>query len=396
MLVNGVKRLTLKRALEWCLKNNTFLFNGQLYKQIDGIAMGSPLAPVLADIFMNHLIESRVKSRTSDWENMVVSDGLSDYTARLFCRYVDDILACFKNQAEADMFLRFLNSLHPNIRFTVEYECDFGRIPFLDLFIMKDDNKVLINVYRKPTHSGVYTHFNSFLPFRLKRQLVVTLLERAYKICSNYELLHREFDDLKRLLMRNGYNEELILSIINSFMSSKYRAQEGKPYGPDKFKIYISLPYIGEASEKIRGNISSCLSQLKCGGIQLIFIDKFSRVGDWFQVKDRQPHHLVSGVVYKVQCSCGCFYIGETARCLQTRVDEHCKITGKSLTEVGKHLKANPGHSIDFDNQVSVLGRCRFTSRRKLMETLHLQDHSSDPGLLNDMLKSKPLFLFNV
>jgi len=396
MLVRGLKRLTLKRALEWCLKNNTFLFNGQLYKQIDGIAMGSPLAPVLADIFMNHLIEGHVKSRTSDWENMVVSDGLCDYAAKLFCRYVDDILACFNNQAEADRFLVFLNSLHPNIKFTVEYESDFGRIPFLDLFIIKTDVKLDITVYRKPTHSGVYTHFASFLPTRLKRQLVVTLLERAYKICSGYELLHREFEDLKRLLMRNGYNEDYILSIINSFMSSKYNHNQGKRFGPDKYKIFISLPYIGEASEKIRGNINSCLSQMKCGGIQLVLIDKFSRVGDWFQAKDRQPLRLVNGVVYKIACSCGCFYIGETGRCLQTRFDEHCKTTGKSLTEVGKHLKENPGHSICFDTQVSALGRCNFTSRRKFLETLHLQDHKRDPGLLNDMLKSKPLYLFNV
>ena len=44
LLYKGVKRLTLKRALEWCLKDNTFIFHGRLYKQIDGVAMGSPLA----------------------------------------------------------------------------------------------------------------------------------------------------------------------------------------------------------------------------------------------------------------------------------------------------------------------------------------------------------------
>jgi len=47
---NDVKRLTLERA--WVLMDHTFVCNGQLYKQVDG--MGSPLAPALADIFMNH------------------------------------------------------------------------------------------------------------------------------------------------------------------------------------------------------------------------------------------------------------------------------------------------------------------------------------------------------
>ena len=31
-----------------------FLFNGSFYDQIDGVAMGYPLAPVLANLFMRH------------------------------------------------------------------------------------------------------------------------------------------------------------------------------------------------------------------------------------------------------------------------------------------------------------------------------------------------------
>ena len=31
-----------------------FLFKGKFYDQINGVAMGSPLAPVLANLFMGH------------------------------------------------------------------------------------------------------------------------------------------------------------------------------------------------------------------------------------------------------------------------------------------------------------------------------------------------------
>ena len=55
--------------------------------------MGSPLAPALADIFMNHLLEKQVISRSADWENIVVRSGIIEYKARLFLRYVDDMLA---------------------------------------------------------------------------------------------------------------------------------------------------------------------------------------------------------------------------------------------------------------------------------------------------------------
>ena len=158
----------------------------------------------------------------------------------------------------------------------------------------------------------------------------------------------------------------------------------------------ISLSYLGQASEKIRGNIPSCLSQIKCGAVKLVFINKFSRVGDRFNFKDGQPHHLVNNVIYKVQCSCNYYYIGETGRCLKTRFNEHNKSSGSALTEVGKHLKSNPGHTLDFENRVCVLDRCGSVYKRKIIETLHIQDHKEDQNLLNDMEKSRPLFIFNV
>ena len=394
--VNGMTRLIFKRALEWCLKGNTFIFNGQLYRQIDGIAMGSPLAPVLADIFMNHLFEKKVINRTADWENIVVKSFSVEYTARLFLRYVDDMLACFHNYHEAEQFLNFLNSLHNNIKFTMETECPFGRIPFLDLYITKDNfnEKLSIQVYRKPTHSGVYSHFTSFLPERMKRQALITLLERAYKICSE-ELLHREFDNLKRLFMSNGYSENYILHTINEFLKRKC-TEKTVYFGPEKYKIYISLPYIGEASAKIRGNIVSCLSRMKCGSLRLVYIDKFSRLGDWFSYKDKQPPHLVSGVIYKIQCVCKYFYVGETAVCMSTRFGQHCNTTGKCLTEVGKHLRDNPSCKINFEENVEILGKCNDLNRRKIVETLHIQKFKNDPLLLNDKYASKQLFLFNV
>ena len=132
------------------------------------------------------------------------------------------------------------------------------------------------------------------------------------------------------------------------------------------------------------------------GMIQLVLIDKCSRVGDWFRHKDRQPHQLKSGVIYSIKCSCESLYIGETERCLKTRFDDHCRTSGSNLTEVGKHLRDNPSCSLDFESQVRVIGRCNFSSRRKLLETLHLQEHRNNSRLLNDMQMSRPLFLFNI
>ena len=69
--------------------------------------MSSPLAPVLANIFMGF--------HESKW--------LNEYNLNkpiFFLRYVDDIAAAFDNKKDLLKFLNFLNNRHPNIKFTIE------------------------------------------------------------------------------------------------------------------------------------------------------------------------------------------------------------------------------------------------------------------------------------
>ena len=84
-----------------------FIFNSKFYNQIDGVAVGSPLAPVLANIFMGF--------HESKW--------LNEYNlnqSKFYLRYVDDILAAFDNEQDSLNFLNFLNNRHPNIKFIIE------------------------------------------------------------------------------------------------------------------------------------------------------------------------------------------------------------------------------------------------------------------------------------
>ena len=108
------------------------------------------------------------------------------FSIELFIRYVDDTLVVFNNPCDADRFISYLNSLHPNMRFTMEHKV-LDRLAFLDLMLIKIcNNKLEITVYRKPTHSGVITHFTSFVPYPFKVGLINTQLIRAYRIRSNW------------------------------------------------------------------------------------------------------------------------------------------------------------------------------------------------------------------
>ena len=103
--------------------------------------MGSPLAPVLANIFMSF--------HKSKW--------LNEYNLnkpKFYLRYVDEILAAFDNKQDSLNFLNFLNKRHPNVKFTIEKQINHS-ITFLDVFISDINNQNLtLQVYHKLTYTG--------------------------------------------------------------------------------------------------------------------------------------------------------------------------------------------------------------------------------------------------
>ena len=67
-----------------------------------------------------------------------------------------------------------------------------GKLSFLDIEVSREKRKFVTTVYRKPTFSGVYTHFESFLPTIYKFGMVYTLAYRCFKIYSDWTKFHEE------------------------------------------------------------------------------------------------------------------------------------------------------------------------------------------------------------
>ena len=117
--------------------------------------MGSPLAPVLANIFMGF--------HESKW--------LNEYNLnkpKFYLRYVDDILAAFDNEQDSLNFLDFLNNRHSNIKFTIEKQINYS-IAFLDVFIsgIKNQN-VTLQTYHKSTYTGLLLSFKVLHHFHIR------------------------------------------------------------------------------------------------------------------------------------------------------------------------------------------------------------------------------------
>ena len=107
-------------------------------------------------------------------------------------------------------------------------ECEEDeKLAFLDLLIIKSNGNVELTVYRKPTHSGVFTHFSSFIPHRYKVALVKTLICRAYRHCSSWHLFHAEIKCITNMLMNNGYNKSHIKSIVGIFLNKCFDKNSG-------------------------------------------------------------------------------------------------------------------------------------------------------------------------
>ena len=100
-----------------------------------------------------------------------------------------------------DMLITFLISSHPNMFFSFEQEKN-GKLPFLDIEVSWEKGKFVTTVYRKPTFSDGYTHFESFLPTVYKFGIVYTLAYSCFKICSYWAKFHEELSFLKQVFKK--------------------------------------------------------------------------------------------------------------------------------------------------------------------------------------------------
>ena len=172
--------------LEFCLKNTYFQFKVGYYEWTDRAAMGSPISPIVANLFMEDLEVQAIMTSPSP--------------PVLWKRFVDDTFTIIKKQHKNN-FLEHLNSINPSIKFSSEETGPDGSMPFLDILITpKEDGSLQTSVYRKPTHTDLYLQWDSHHTIPSKYSVVGTLYHRAKTICSNQDVLHKEEQHLFQAL----------------------------------------------------------------------------------------------------------------------------------------------------------------------------------------------------
>ena len=179
MTFSGLNKKEMFKTLSLTSKESIISFDNKYYSQIDGVVMGSPLGPTLANIFLCY--------HESNW----LKDCPKDFKPVYYKRYVDDIFVLFNKPEHAQFFLGYINKKHKNMKFLSETEIN-GSLSFLDVKIFRENDKFVTSVFRKETFSGVYTDFISFIPLEYKLGLVHALLNSYFNLSAGFLKFHHE------------------------------------------------------------------------------------------------------------------------------------------------------------------------------------------------------------
>ncbi|XP_045541880.1 uncharacterized protein LOC123723345 [Papilio machaon] len=304
--------------------------------------MGSPIAPVAANIFMEYYEEEALKH--------------APLKPRYWWRYVDDVFALVPRQAVTQL-LNHLNDVHPKIHFTTEEENE-GTLPFLDVLVKREPSGDLVHtVYRKPTHTDRYLRADSHHHPSQLSSVPRTLISHAIRLCDT-QFLQAELTHVRHVLESNGYNWRQSYRIANT--TSKPRPQVAE-------RVPVYLPCMRGVTDKI-GHLLRRRFSIRTIFRPMTQIKQLMR-----SPKDRDP--LDSPGVYEIPCDCGKSYVGETGRNIKSRLSEHIrsmrKLDGNTSAVADHALNSGTSHYIRFD-KVKVLARERNFVSRKLREAIEI------------------------
>ena len=190
------------KVMNHILKNNTFEFENQVYKQIFGTAMGTPMAPTISSLFMGWL-EERLLNNSPVPINLV-----------FWRRFLDDIFLLWTGTDEEwELFFNYINNFHAIIKFTSQVSS--SEIPFLDLLTKLLNGYLHTDLYTKPTDAHAYLHYSSCHPTHCKNNIPYSQMLRLRRICSRDEDFRLRCGEFLKYFLERGFKKSVIDQAID-------------------------------------------------------------------------------------------------------------------------------------------------------------------------------------
>lgn len=181
--------------LEWVLRNNYFTFNNTTFHQLTGTAMGTPVAPVYANIVLFWIDVKCCENRIP-----------------MYMRYLDDIFAVVNNEQYATDTIQTFNAQCPTLKLESVTTGTSG--VFLDINASIRDNKLITKVYQKPINKYLYLKPTTNHSRTVLKNFILQEFNRYRLICSeeaDYRHIARLFT---QRLQQRAYNARYITTNV--------------------------------------------------------------------------------------------------------------------------------------------------------------------------------------
>jgi hypothetical protein len=231
----SIHPILIYEYLKFIFNNNYISYEDKIYKQHYGIAMGTSVAPIIANIYMWD-IETKLFQNLQNTNPKLIPFK--------YYRYLDDIFMIWNSSIDDLLiFKNLFNSMDENIKMTLNYNSN--EIDYLDLIIFKNKfNKINFKVHQKKLNKYLYMPFSSNHPKHIAKGIVKTELIRYIRNSSNindYISIKKEF--YQRLRDR-GYPSKILIKEFNTKVFYKDRRNYLDKINMKKKSEYNIIPFI--------------------------------------------------------------------------------------------------------------------------------------------------------
>lgn len=299
-----------------------FMFNGNIFKQIRGLAMGNRLAQVLAEIRTNYALYDALK----DVEAEIMS---------FLYKYVDDIFSSMHRDHIDSVAKKISESVGMEI--TVTKEDINSEVEFLDCIFRRNQNLTVTSRWLKKYYSSLsILNFHSYHPVSMKRNVMLEMIRNAFAITSP------EFIGCTELLLcdilgRSSYPDAITNSYVKPFTTTGVPKLINHPVN-----FFVSCPYFKPSFKRIksvihRNKLNKKLAPKPISNNRRILFSRVKDVRDASQVKNSVIKICCSSCAFTHLCTTGNLNVQRTFQ----------RLVNDEKSPCGQHILDYPNHSMD-------------------------------------------------
>jgi Reverse transcriptase (RNA-dependent DNA polymerase) len=236
---------TIETLLSLVLKNNIFTFNNNFYRQKNGTAMGTIMAPSYANCFLKAKEEPGLRTWLTPGHPNV----------KLFKRYIDDILVIFNNNDnKLPQFLNDMRSAYHPLELT--FKIGKTSITYLDTELTINDslNKIDYELHRKPCNNKSYTPANSNHPNHMLENTVFNDYLRAHRLCNSQLKLLKHTSIITAKAIKRGYKKKTLKRLLHQARNKAFGSKIKISNDEGVISTFASLTYTGSRTKSLATN----------------------------------------------------------------------------------------------------------------------------------------------